>query len=677
MLEKERKRAEDLRAKITMYSKAYYDDDEPLISDAAYDQLLLELRTLEEAHPELVVPDSPTQKVGGHASSTFDDVHHIVPLQSLRDVFDFESVQSWFDNLNMPEISLETKVDGLSCAITYLDGKYHSAATRGDGKIGEDITENVRNISNVPKVLDGGIYGPIKGTIIVRCEVYMPKDVFLQVNADLEAKGKKLFKNPRNAAAGSLRTKDATETGRRGLHAIAFCILYNDSNISSLETTQIGDISWLKAQGFETVETHDCKSYTDVLDAINHIDTHRNNYTFPIDGAVIKVNDIADHVTIGGTDKYPHWAIAYKYPPEQKETILREIALQTGRTGVITPIAVFDPIELAGTTVTRATLHNQEFMDTALGGIAVGDTIIVHKSGEIIPEVLKVLHEKRPKDAHNFTITHCPVCGAPAYIGADENGNGTQMYCDNPDCPAILERTLVYWCSDHVMAIDGVGPKIAKALIDNGLKHITDLYTMTEEDLASIKAIGPVRAPKLYTAIQKSKTNNIDRLIAGLGIQGVGRHIGRTLATHYPDMNHVITACTQEDITSLEGIGELMAFYIKQWFESTAGMDFISRLKDVGMNMNSQTYTPENETSTDRPLEGLTFVITGTLPNMSRNEAKALLESYGAKVSGSVSKKTNYLLAGEDAGSKLTKAEELGVSIITLEELLNMVHSEA
>lgn len=677
MLEKERKRAEDLRAKIAMYSKAYYDDDEPLISDAAYDQLLLELRTLEEAHPELVVPDSPTQKVGGHASSTFDDVHHIVPLQSLRDVFDFESVQSWFDNLNMPEISLETKVDGLSCAITYLDGKYHSAATRGDGKIGEDITENVRNISNVPKVLDGGIYGPIKGTIIVRCEVYMPKDVFLQVNADLEAKGKKLFKNPRNAAAGSLRTKDAKETGRRGLHAIAFCILYNDSNISSLEKTQISDISWLKAQGFETVETHNCKSYTDVLDAINHIDTHRNKYTFPIDGAVIKVNDIADHVTIGGTDKYPHWAIAYKYPPEQKETILREIALQTGRTGVITPIAVFDPIELAGTTVTRATLHNQEFMDTALGGIAVGDTIIVHKSGEIIPEVLKVLHEKRPKDAHNFTITHCPVCGAPAYIGADENGNGTQMYCDNPDCPAILERTLVYWCSDHVMAIDGVGPKIAKALIDNGLKHITDLYTMTEEDLASIKAIGHVRAPKLYTAIQKSKTNNIDRLIAGLGIQGVGRHISRTLAAHYPDMDHIITACTHEDITSLEGIGELMAFYIKQWFESTAGMDFISRLKDVGMNMNSQTYTPENETSTDRPLEGLTFVITGTLPNMSRNEAKALLESYGAKVSGSVSKKTNYLLAGEDAGSKLTKAEELGVSIITLEELLNMVHSEA
>ena len=657
----------ELRDKIAMYSKAYYDNDAPLISDAAYDQLLLELRTIEEAHPELVTPDSPTQKVGGHASSTFHDVRHLVPLQSLRDVFDPTEVELWYAKFPEQYATVETKVDGLSCAITYIDGKFHSAATRGDGKIGEDVTENVRQIANVPKQLKG----VTKGTVIVRCEIYMPKETFEQLNTELEAAGKKLFKNPRNAAAGSLRTKDAKETGRRGLHAIAFTLLYNDC--VPFIYHQSDALVWLVNQNFETISWVTCTNLNEIHDAIQAIDKQRNMYEFPIDGAVIKIDSFNEQNAIGGTDKYPHWAIAYKYPPEQKETTLREIALQTGRTGVITPIAVFDPIELAGTTVTRATLHNQDFMDVALGGIAVGDRIIVHKSGEIIPEVLKVLHEKRPNGVKDFTIDTCPVCGAHAVLGADENGNGTQMYCSNPDCPAILERRLIYWCSDHVMGIDGVGPKIAKALIDNGLTHIADLYALTEENLAAIKAIGPVRAPKLYATIQASKNNNIDRLIAGLGIQGVGRHIGRQFATEYPNMDTLIQSATTEDLTIHEGIGELMAHYISFFFNSAEGQDFMQRLKDAGLNMTSQTYAPDNETSTDRPLEGLTFVITGTLPTMSRNEAKAMLESYGAKVSGSVSKKTNYLLAGEDAGSKLDKANELGIPVIGLTELNDLL----
>ena len=376
-------RAKKLREDIAIYSKAYYDNDAPLISDAMYDQLLLELRTIEETYPELVTPDSPTQRVGGHASSSFADVKHLAPLQSLRDIFDQESITSWYDNCIAKDVTVETKVDGLSCAITYVDGKFASAATRGDGKIGEDVTENVRQIANVPKTL-AGIH---QGTIIVRCEIYMPTNTFHQLNAELDAKGKKLFKNPRNAAAGSLRTKDAKETGRRGLHAIAFAVLYNTAPI--LFNTQSDTLVWLQKQHFEIVDWALCRNRDDISAAIEVIDKNRSMYAFPIDGAVIKINDMMEHSRMGGTDKYPHWAVAYKYPPEQKETTLIDIALQTGRTGVITPIAVFEPVELAGTTVTRATLHNQDFMDTALGGIAIGDRIIVHKSGEIIPEVTR------------------------------------------------------------------------------------------------------------------------------------------------------------------------------------------------------------------------------------------------------------------------------------------------
>ena len=659
-------RVEILRKEIKIHSDAYYNKDAPLISDAAYDQLLLELRTLEEQYPELITPDSPTQKVGGTANSSFHDVKHQVPLQSLRDIFDKDSVQKWYENQPEPNVTVETKVDGLSCAITYVNGKFQSAATRGDGKIGEDVTENVRNIQNVPKYLPN----VSEGTIIVRCEIYMPKDVFEKLNQELAAKDKKLFKNPRNAAAGSLRTKDASETKRRGLHAIAFAILYNTSNIH-LET-QARTLEWLHLAGFETVDYYTCSKIEQIYSAIDRIDGIRHGYPYPIDGAVVKIDDISTELHIGGTDKYPHWAIAYKYPPEQKETKLLDIALQTGRTGVITPIAVFEPVELAGTTVSRATLHNQDFMDIFLGGIGIGDTIVVHKSGEIIPEVLRVIRSKRPTTTKPYKIEHCPVCGAKAVLAGDDNGNGTFMICSNTQCPAVSEQRIIYWCSKHVMDIQGLGPKNVKKLIDAGVQTITDLYMLSSVAYTSV--FGPVSGPKIYNAVQESKQQNIDRIIAGLGISGVGRHIGAQLAETYPDMAHIKTAALNNKLTQLDGIGELMGLYIREYFEEHENIKFLDTLEKFGMNMTSKTYqSPDNVTTTHQPLTGMTFVITGTLPNISRTDAKAYLESLGAKVSGSISKKTTYLLAGEDAGSKLTKAQELNIPIISFEELNKMV----
>lgn len=661
------KRAEFLRRQIKIASDAYYDKDAPVMSDAAYDAMLLELRTLEEAHPELVTPDSPTQIVGGHASSTFNDVRHKVPLQSLRDVFDSESVNDWLYQMPDQHVTVETKVDGLSCAVTYQNGRFTSAATRGDGKTGEDVTENVRRIANIPKTLPG----ISDGEIIVRCEVYMPKKVFEQLNADLAASGKPLLKNPRNGAAGALRTKDPEETARRGLAAVAFNIMLCTASNVKCGVTQSGDIGLLKKWGFETVECSMCSTDDQIHNAIAIIDIQRDAFPYAIDGAVVKLDEMALQQAVGATDKYPRWAVAYKYPPEQKQTVIRDIVLQTGRTGVLTPVACFDSVELAGTTVTRATLHNQEFMDVNLGGVAIGDTVTVHKSGEIIPEVLRVDHTKRPAGAKDFKITTCPVCGAHAVLGADENGNGTQMYCSNPDCPAIFERHLIYWCSDHVMAIDGVGPAAAKALIAEAkVSRIADLYHLTEQQFAAVSAIGPVRAKKLKTAVDKSKSNNIDRLIAGLGIPGVGRHIGAILAKTYPNMD-AISAAAPEELTQLEGIGEITVSDLMTFFKGQEGQAFLQSLKDTGLNMTSQTY--HNTPDAPQPLDSLTFVITGTLPGVSRNEAKALLEQYGAKVSGSVSKKTNYLLAGEDAGSKLDKANTLGVPVIDWNSLQTML----
>lgn len=683
-----------LREEILRCNKAYYDEDAPIISDAAYDTLTQRLRQLEEEHPELASSSSPTQQVGGHAM--FGAVHHTVPLLSLKDIFNTDDVLSWYRDAcaqagRLLACTIEDKVDGLSCALTYKGGNLVSAATRGDGRTGEDVTPNVMAMMGIPHHLP---FARIDSTIIVRCEICMPIKTFEDLNRRRESEGKSLFKNPRNAAAGSLRVSDPKITSSRGLRAIAFAVLYAE-NQPQLRQSQNQDLTWLYDNGFDVVNWYCCDGSNRLLlnrnipsaffgdtipeeqrfleqiqTGISQIDSCRHVRMYAIDGAVIKLDDMKLYDQFGETDKYPRWAMAYKYPPEQKETTLLDIQLQTGRTGVITPVAVFDPVQLAGTTVTRATLHNQDFMDTVLGGVAIGDTIVVHKSGEIIPEVLKVLHDKRPAGAQDFKITTCPVCGAKAVLGADENGNGTQMFCTNPDCPAILEGRLIYWCSKHIMDIDGIGPKVIRALLRFGLTSIEGLYEISEDELASIKEIGSVRAAKLFPAIQHSRNANIDRLIAGLGIPGVGRHIGAILAEKYPDMQSIKTAALHDELTAIDGIGDITANDIKAFFTDPARMSFLDNMAALGFNMKSLTFQPANQASSgNKPLTGLTFVITGSFPTMSRTDMKAYLESLGAKVSSSVSKKTSYLLAGEGGGSKRDKADELHVPVLTAEQL--------
>lgn len=685
----------NLRHLIDACNKAYYDDDNPLMSDAAYDDLTRRLRELESLHPELVTSDSPSQHVGGTAVKA--PVQHRAPLLSLRDIFDLDEALDWYktclNTIGLPSagVTVEDKVDGLSLAVTYKNGRMISAATRGDGHIGEDVTDNAMAIQNLPKFLTSQY--PNDTLIIVRCEVYMPTADFERVNTALQIADKPLFKNPRNAAAGTLRAKDPALVKDRGLRTVAFQILYTEG--APLRQTQETDLRWLQSNNFEVVAYYYCNGsgysmrhennfnhpmpplptrmnlregiYQEVIAAIDDIDRRRNLKRYPIDGAVIKLNCMDYYPQMGETGKFPRWAVAYKYPPEQKETTLTDIVLQTGRTGVITPVAVFDPVQLAGTTVTRATLHNMSYVESALGGIAVGDKILVHKSGEIIPEVLKVTHRS---DNPPFTIRTCPVCGSPAILGADENGNGSQHYCANPNCPAILERHLTYWCGKSIMDIDGLGPKSCKALIETGLvQSIPDLYDLIPDYLMSV--LGAKNGKKAYYAIQNSRSRNIDRLIAGLGIPGVGRTIGALLAKTYPDMTAVIDAANRDELTRLDGIGLITAIDIKNFVNSDAGKTFLKTLKQKGLNWKSQTY--QSGLAPTGPLTGLTFVITGTLDDMSRDEAKDYIQSKGGKVSGSVSKKTSYLLAGENPGSKLDKAQTLGVPVISLRELDDLI----
>lgn len=678
------KRAAQLRKDIGIYSNAYYVKDAPLISDAAYDALLLELRTLEETYPDIVVPDSPTQKVGGFATSTFAKVTHVAPLQSLRDIFSVDDVIEWYDKYpNQTAVTVEPKVDGLSCALTYIDGTLTQGATRGDGKIGEDVTANIRNIVNIPTTI------PLSGKVIIRGEVYMPKYVFEQLNHDLQAQGKRLFKNPRNAAAGSLRTKDAQETGKRGLHFIAFAVLYADpqANKPTFYVSQSETLNWLQTFGFETVRHSVCQDATGIKNAIETIDQLRDTFLYAIDGAVVKIDDIATQKTIGGTDKYPHWAIAYKYPPEQKRTILRDIMLQTGRTGVITPVAVFDPVELAGTTVTKATLHNIGYIDVVLGGIAVGDTITVHKSGEIIPEVLSRDRSTRPTGVKDFEITHCPVCGARAFLGADDNGNGTQMYCDNPNCPAQLQKHFEFFAQKDVMNIKGLGPKQIEQFIAQGwLQTIPDIYRLSEHatEMMTLPGFGPASVNALLKAIDDSKHNDIDRLIKSLGIPGVGRHIGKALAKKYKNVFDIGNVSLEEngrekklqELSEIEGIGAISANAILTWFDNN--LDMLLQLSSLGVNMISQTYQqaqPENSADTAKTgkLNGLTIAVTGAFSAFKQNEVADIIETNGGKCSSSVSKKTTYLLVGEAPGSKLAKAQALGIPTITEEEFLKMI----
>lgn len=662
-----KQRIQELRELIQYHNHLYYDLDNPEISDAAYDQLLEELHQLEYKHPEFADNESPTNNVGGQAQSTFNKVTHTVQLLSLKDVFDFPSVEEWAtpycSAIDNTSFVVEEKVDGLSMAVTYFDGILKMAATRGDGHIGEDITVNAQQISNLPQTIPSLVGS--KGTVIVRAEVVMPTVAFEELNERLNEQGKKLAKNPRNAAAGSLRTKDPSITRERKLQAIAFNIMYSDIPLYDKERNQYDDINKLKEWGFTTVTPIPCYTINDIKEAITSIDEKRKTSPFWLDGAVIKCNSFSIQYQLGNTNKYPRWAIAYKYPPKQKKTIVRDIITQTGRTGVITPVAVFEPILLAGTTVTKATLHNQQVMDVALGGIGIGDTIVVHKSGEIIPEVLKVLHNKRGNTTTDFKITHCPVCHSIARTDA----NGIS-YCDNNNCPAKLERYLLFWGSKDIMDIDGFGPSVISLLTDNKMVvDIVSLYRLSEAELSHLEGLGSVRGIKLYKAIKTSQNRDIDRLIAGLGIPNVGRTIGKILANKCKSIFDISTLSIDE-LREIDGIGAIVSNAIYEYFQDEKNITFLKELEKLGVNMLSLNYDkPQNNTI----LAGKTFVITGTLPSLSRTETINIITDNGGKVTGSVSKKTDYLVAGDNAGSKLDKANSLGITIISEEQLLQMI----
>lgn len=672
-------RAAKLRQLIEYHNDLYYNKDRPEISDAAYDGLVRELETIEAAYPVVYAQKSPTRHVGGTAQSSFADVTHIVPLLSLRDVFQHSEVDQWVQSVEQvcgknPRFVVEDKVDGLSLAVTYVNGYLTAAATRGDGVVGEDVTENAKQIDSIPFRIPHLMNG-LDSKLVVRCEVIMELEQFASLNQTLEEEGKTLFKNPRNAAAGSLRNKNPEITKARHLDAIAFCVLYAEG-IPDIKKSQSGDIELLRQYGFKTVDCTPCETQEDIVKTIKHIDETRLQKTYAIDGAVIKCDSMENQAQLGETNKYPRWAVAYKYPPEQKKTVIRNIITQTGRTGVITPVAVFDPVNLCGTMVGRATLHNQSYIDNVLGSVCVGDTVVVHKSGEIIPEILKVVRTLRPADAVPFTISSCPTCGAPAVPQQNEaNVDGVAMVCSNENCPAKLSRHIEFWCSKRIMDIDGMGPTTVDYLVSSGaVASIDSIYQLTLDTLAKTPAIGRVRGEKLINAIQASKAYDIDRLIAGLGIPGVGRTIGAELAKRYQSISEIAHASVEE-LTAIENIGPKSAAAIVSYFQSDDNIRFLERLEALGVNMTSlSSLTPfGSPDGHPEPFTGMTFVITGTLSTLTREQAKDLILTHGGKVTGSVSKKTSYVVAGDSPGSKLSKAQDLGIPILNESQFVSML----
>jgi DNA ligase (NAD+) len=570
-------------------------------------------------------------------------------------------------------LSIEPKVDGLSAAVTYVDGKLTLGATRGDGRVGENVTANLMQVSGIPKKLPKLDWLPEHYTMVVRCEVVMPVEEFQRVNAELELEGKKTFANPRNAAAGSLRLKNAAVTGERGLLAVAFNIMTATGFEAVPEEKrpcmkQTRDLALLKELGFHTVKTYAVTEREGILAAIEDIDRTRYDLPYWLDGAVAKIDDRAVQEAMGNTAKVPRWAIAYKYPPEQKETTITRLYTQVGRTGRITPVAEFSPIQLAGTTVTRATLHNPEFMET-LGGVCVGARILVRKAAEIIPEVLEV--KSRPEGGEPFTITVCPECGTPVVKNKDGNG----AFCPNINCPAQFARHVAFFASRDVMDIDGLGPKRVAQLIEADLLHsVTDIYRLNEhkQELLMLPKTGEKSVDNLLSAIEASKGRPLARVIKSLGISGIGGHVGEVLEKRYPDMA-TIRGLSVEEMTGIDGIGPISAQDLYDFFRSEAGADMVDGLAACGVNMTSQTYGAEAPAGA---LEGKTVVITGTLPTLGRREAEELVKEHGGKVTGSVSKKTSFLVAGEAAGSKLEKAQALNIPILDEEGLFRLIRGE-
>ena len=658
-----KKRIEELQKQTEYYAKKYYDDDSPEISDFEYDMLMLELRNLEKDFPEYISKDSLTQKVGGTVKEGFEKVTHIVPLQSLQDVFDFESIYDFDEKMqkkaldNNKELTyvVETKIDGLSVSLEYKEGKFVKGATRGNGQVGEDITENLKTIKTIPKELKEPI------DIIVRGEVFIGTKEFEELNEKRQLEEETLFANARNAAAGSLRQLDSNIAAQRPLDIYIFNVQKCDSIKFS---SHYQSLTYLEKIGFNVNPVKIvCKNSEEIVSAINKIGENRNNLSFGIDGAVIKVDDLELREKIGQTAKVPKWAVAYKYPPEKKETILKDIICQVGRTGVITPLAILEPVVVAGSKISKTTLHNEDFIIQK--DLRIGDSILIQKAGDVIPEVVEVLKEKRKGNEKKFEMPKiCPVCGAEVIR---EDGEAATR-CIGIECPARTLRNIVHFSSREAMNIDGLGESIIEQLLDKKLiKNISDIYYLKFEDIASLKKDGKKFANNLIDAINKSKENDLDKLICGLGIRNVGSKLAKVLAKQFKSIDNLMNASIIT-LNSINEVGEIIADNIYNFFRQDQTIDLIEKLKQANVNMK---YLKED--IGDERFYGKTFVLTGTLEKYTRDEASEIIESFGGKTSSSVSKKTDYVLAGEDAGSKLRKANELGVKVITENDFEQMV----
>ncbi len=652
------KRIQELTALLTEANYRYYVLDDPKMQDFEYDRLLRELEELENAHPELALPDSPTNRVGGEALSKFEKYEHPVSLMSLQDVFSPEELLDFLiktkETYPQTEFSVEPKVDGLSVALEYVDGLFVRGATRGDGLVGEDVTENLKTIRSIPMRLENA-----PERLIVRGEVYMPKSSFEALNQRQELEGKPLFANPRNAAAGSLRQLDPKIAAKRGLDILIFNVqLVDGVDFTSHEES----LEFLRKMRFKVVPNQILSDCNTIVDYVMSINENRESLSCDIDGAVVKVNDLAQREEMGTTAKFPKWAVAYKYPPEIKPTVVEDIVVQVGRTGVLTPKAVVKAVRLAGTTVTNATLHNQDFISQR--DIRIGDTVYIRKAGEIIPEILEVDFSKRPADALPYILPcKCPVCGAKT----ERDPEGAFLRCTGAECPAQLSRNIAHFVSRDAMDIEGLGTSIVEALIEKGyLKSPADIYTLTLDQMKSLWQKGELAATKLLAAVEASKEQDLSRLIYAMGIRQVGAKTGKVLASAFGTLDALMEA-TEEVLTEVPDVGAVTAASIFDWFRQPQSKHMIEKLRNAGVNFESK------RTLTDARFAGMTFVLTGALTKFTRDEATEKIELFGGKASGSVSRKTTYVVVGENAGSKERKARELGIPILSEDDFLQML----
>lgn len=656
-----KEKIEKLRKDLNYYSELYYDYDSPAISDYDYDILLKELKALEEEHPELITPDSPTQRVGGHALSQFESVTHQVPLESLTDVFSFNELFDFGNRMDSAisekhDYSVEPKVDGLSMSLEYESGVFVRGATRGDGITGENVTENLRTIRSLPRKIANA-----PERLVVRGEVYMSKKRFEEINAEREKRGEKQLANPRNAAAGSIRQLDPKVAASRKLDIVFFNMQYS-SDMKYRTHTETLDA--MREMGFPVIPYRHFDTIGECVEQIKYLGENRGELPYDMDGAVIKINDLSQRTQLGSTAKAPRWAVAFKYPPEQKESVVKDIVIQVGRTGVLTPKVIVAPVRLAGTTVSAATLHNQDNISRL--DIRIGDTVILQKAGEIIPEVVSVIIEKRPEGTVPFKIPEvCPECGSQVVRDID----GAAYRCTSPECPAQMLRNIAHFASREAMDIEGLGISVCEELIAKKLvQSAADLYYLSVDSIIEKKCKGFKKksAENLMAAIEKSKSSGLSRLICALGIRQVGQKAAKVLASHFGTLDALIAA-DEAELTLIPDIGAITAEFITEWFSNPQSQHLIERLRAAGVDFSSHEELKDNRFS------GKTFVLTGTLSKYKRDEAAAIIESFGGKASGSVSKKTSYVLAGEEAGSKLTKAQSLGIKIISEEEFEEMI----